>query len=66
MCEIAPLHPAEEGQDQGRVVSGDTGPSVPHTSHIIDAWVDKETLRRFGCISGFLGALMGSPWVVGV
>ena len=23
MCEIAPLDPAEEGQDQGRVVDGD-------------------------------------------
>ena len=34
---LPPLDPAEEGQDQGRVVGGDTGPSVPHTSHIFDA-----------------------------
>ena len=31
VCEIAPLDTAQEGQDQGRVVGGDTGPSVPHT-----------------------------------
>ena len=37
MCEIAPLDPAEEGQDKDRVVGGDTRPSVPHTSHIFDA-----------------------------
>ena len=29
---LPPLDPAEEGQDQGRVVDGDTGPSVPHTN----------------------------------
>ena len=32
MCKIAPLDPAEEGQDQGKVVGGNTGPSVPHTN----------------------------------
>ena len=32
VCKIAPLDPAEEGQDQGRVVGGDIGPSVPHTN----------------------------------
>ena len=36
VCEIAPLDPAEKEKDQGRVVGGDTGPSVPHTSHIFD------------------------------
>ena len=35
--EIDPLDPAEEGQDNDRVMGGDTGPSVPHTSHIFDA-----------------------------
>ena len=37
VCTIAPLNPVEEGQVQDRVVSGVTGPSVPHTSHIFDA-----------------------------
>ena len=34
---LPPLDPAEEGQDLSRVVGGDTGPSVSHTSHIFDA-----------------------------
>ena len=42
MCKIAPLDPAEEGQDQNRVVGGDTGPSVAHTSLILDALADKK------------------------
>ena len=37
VCEIDPLDPAEDGQEQSRVVSGDTGPSAPYTSHIFDA-----------------------------
>ena len=37
VCKFGPLDPAEERQDQGRVVGGDTGLSVPHTSHIFDA-----------------------------
>ena len=66
MCEIALLDPAEEGQDKDTVVGGDTGPSVPNTSHTFDALADKEILCCFGCISDCLGALMGSPWVAGV
>ena len=34
--EIASLDPAEVGQDQSRVVGRDTGPSIPHTSHLFD------------------------------
>ena len=33
--EIAPLGPAEVGQDQIRVVGGDTRPSIPYASHIL-------------------------------
>ena len=36
ICEIAPLDPAEIGQDKNRVVRGDTGPSISHTSHLFD------------------------------
>ena len=32
MRDITPLHPSEVGQDQSRVVDGDTGPSIPYTS----------------------------------
>ena len=32
--DFAPL--AEVGQDQSRVVGGNTRPSLPHTSHIFD------------------------------
>ena len=39
ICEIAPLDPAEIGQDQNRVVGGDTGPSVPQTT------IDKQFAR---------------------
>ena len=35
MCKIAP-YLAEVVQDQSRVVGGDTGPSVLHTSHLHD------------------------------
>ena len=35
MCDIAPLDPAGVGQDQRRAVGGVTGPSVPHTSHVL-------------------------------
>ena len=48
ICEIAPLDPAEIGQDQNRVVRGDTGPSIPHTSHLFDGQVDKVELYCFG------------------
>ena len=40
ICAIAPLDPAEIGQDQNRVVRVDTGPSIPHTSHLFDGYVD--------------------------
>ena len=30
------LDPAKVGKDQNRVVGGDTGISVPHTSHVFD------------------------------
>ena len=36
VCEIAPLDPAEIGQDQSRVAGGDTGPSIPHSAHLFD------------------------------
>ena len=39
---IAPLGPAEVEPDQSRVVVGDTGPSVPNTSHIFDRQCDCE------------------------
>ena len=32
---LPPIDPAGEGQDQGRVVGGDTGPSVPHIGHTL-------------------------------
>ena len=48
MCLTAPLDPAEVGQDlQSRVVGRDTGPPVPHASHIFDNLVDKEILSYF-------------------
>ena len=50
MCVIVHLEPAEVRQDQSRVVGGDTGPSVAHTSLILDALADKKTW--FGHISG--------------
>ena len=34
--EIGPLDPAEVEPAQSRVVGGDTGPSVPSTSHIFE------------------------------
>ena len=34
--EIAPLDPAEKGEDQSRVVGRVTRPSIPHTSHLFD------------------------------
>ena len=34
--KITPLDPSEVGQDQSRVVGGDNGPSVPHSSHFLD------------------------------
>ena len=41
MCVIVHLEPSEVRQDQSRVVGGDTGPSVAHTSHIFDALAEK-------------------------
>ena len=63
---LPPLDPTDIGQDRNRVVGGDIGPSVPHTSHLFDVWVGKEKLGCFGHFSGCLGALMGSPWDAGV
>ena len=37
MPEIGPLDPAVEGPIQSKLVGGDSGPSVPHTSDIFDA-----------------------------
>ena len=37
MPKIGPLDPAVVGQEQSRLGGGDTGPLVPHTSHIFDA-----------------------------
>ena len=54
MHEIAPLHLAEVGHDQVRVVGGDTGPSA-----------DREKLCCFWLTFGCSGAAMGSPWVAG-
>ena len=44
--KIAPLDPAEVGQDQSRVLGGDTGPPVPHISHLFDVQADKEQARE--------------------
>ena len=57
----APLGPAEVELDQSRVVGGNTGPSVPHTSHIFDGYMDKEKFCNFRRIPGYLDAAMGSP-----
>ena len=48
--KIAPLDPAKEGKDQSRVLGGDDGPFVLHTSQGIDAEVDKEILCCCGGI----------------
>ena len=64
MHEIALLDLAKVGKEQLRVVGGDTGISVPHTSHVFDNKAEKEELL-FGHISGCLGATMGSPCVAG-
>ena len=37
MPKIGPLDPAVVGPEQSRLGGGDTGPLVPHTSHIFDA-----------------------------
>ena len=37
MPEIGPLDPAVEGSVQSKLVGGDSGPSVPHTSDIFEA-----------------------------
>ena len=65
MHEIALLDLAKVGKEQIRVVGGDTGISVPHTSHVFDNQADKEKLYCYGRISGCLGATMGSPWITG-
>ena len=36
MGKISLLDSGEVGQDQSRVLGGDTGPPVPHTSHLFD------------------------------
>ena len=64
MHEIALLDLAKVGKEQLRVVGGDTGISVPHTSHVFDNQAE-EKLYCYGRISGCLGATMGSPWVTG-
>ena len=61
MCDIALLDPAGVGQDQRRAVGGVTGPSVPHTSHIFDGYMDKEKFCNFRRIPGYLDAAIGSP-----
>ena len=33
--KIAPLDPAKVGKDQSRVLGGDDGPFVPHTSRVL-------------------------------
>ena len=58
---IAPLGPAEVELDQSRVVGGNTGPSVCHSSHIFDGYMDKEKFCNFRRIPGYLDAAMGSP-----
>ena len=65
MHEIALLDLAKVGKEQIRVVGGDTGISVPHTSHVFDNQADKEKLYCYGRISACLGAAMGSPWITG-
>ena len=47
MSKIAPLGPAEAGQEQSRVLGGDTGPSILYASHILDTCVDKEIIWEY-------------------
>ena len=65
VCVIASLDPAVVGPDQDKVVVGNTAPSVLHTSHIFVGYADKEKLCNSRCISGCLGAAIGSPWIAG-
>ena len=62
MCDIAPLDPAAVGQDQRRAVGGVTGPSIPHTSHVLGGQRKTVVLG----VSLVVWRLMGSPWVAGV
>ena len=34
---LPPLYCVEVGKDQSRVLSGDDEPSIPHTSHVLEA-----------------------------
>ena len=63
VCEFAPINPDEVGQDQSRVVGGNTEPSVPQTSHILDALADKEILSCLKACLWFLGSSDGVPLV---
>ena len=54
MCDIAPLDPAGVGQDQRRAVGGVTGPSVPHTSHVLGG--QRKTLLFWAYLSLFWGS----------
>ena len=66
MYEIAPLDPAEIGQDQSRVVGRDFRPSIPHTSHLFDGQVDIENLLFWAYLwlfGGSNGVPLGSNCV---
>ena len=55
--------PAELGQYHSRVVGGDTGPSVSHTSHIFDSQAEREKFCCLLRILGYLETAMGPPWI---
>ena len=55
MHEIALLDLAKVGKEQLRVVGGDTGISVPHTSHVFDNQADKEKLLLWAYLWLFRG-----------
>ena len=62
MHEIALLDLAKVGKEHIRVVGGDTGISVPHTSHVFDNQADKEKLYcngRIGLFRGYNGVPLG-------
>ena len=56
LVEITPKDPAEIGQDQSRVMGGDTGPSVLYTSHLFDNKADKEKLLYWVHLWSFGGS----------
>ena len=56
MGEISPLDPAEVGQDQSRVMGGDTWPSILNISHLFDNKGDKVKLLFWAYLWWFGGS----------